>query len=122
MSSVRIEFEANGNTRVLWITGMHSSKAAPVHHVNDISGDVKAAKGMLPSLERGRHRAVVEHVFNGARVKVMLKREPIMLTIALSGARGALLLRGSVVLQPFTRTASSRDNSVCECDMPTSLV
>ena len=68
--------------------GMHSGKEPPVVRRNDASENVSKAKQFLPVLQRtGRVRAVVEHVFSGARFKLFVPRESILLTFALAGVK-----------------------------------
>ena len=51
--------------------GMHSSKEAPMHHVNDVSlpGQGTRAKQYLPFFQRGRVAGIVEFVLSGHRLK-----------------------------------------------------
>lgn len=69
---------------------IHSSLPPPSRRpVSDVSSDVSRAKQFLPFLTRDgeRIKAVVEHVVNGARFKLLIPREYCVVSFVLSGVR-----------------------------------
>ena len=69
---------------------IHSSQPPPSRRpVSDVSADVARAKQFLPFLTRGgdRIKAVVEHVVNGARFKLLIPKEYCVVSFVLSGVR-----------------------------------
>eukprot|EP00959_Pyramimonas_sp_CCMP1952_P196387 4106161-Pyramimonas_sp.AAC.1 len=70
--------------------GVHSSKEAPVTHINDLSGReaTQKARQFLPFLQRvGRVHAVVEVVLSGHRMKLHVPKENVIVTFSLAGVR-----------------------------------
>jgi staphylococcal nuclease domain-containing protein 1 len=69
---------------------IHSSLPPPSRRpVSDVSSDVARAKQFLPFLTRDsdRIKAVVEHVVNGARFKLLIPKEYCVVSFVLSGVR-----------------------------------
>ena len=87
--------------------GLHSTKAAPLHRIADLSTDVSKARAHLPSLQRARAplHAVVEHIFAGNRVKLFIPSENCR-SVGGGGRRG-LLATKTPSLSPSSITASS---------------
>ncbi|KAJ1970507.1 hypothetical protein H4R35_005824, partial [Dimargaris xerosporica] len=68
----------------------------PVFRINDVSETHAKARQFLPSLRRsGRIPAVVDHVANGGRFKIILPRENTKLTFILAGVRAPRVGRTS---------------------------
>ena len=69
---------------------IHSTAPPPSRRpVSDVSADVSRAKQFLPFLTRDgeRIKAVVEHVVNGARFKLLIPKEYCVVSFVLSGVR-----------------------------------
>jgi staphylococcal nuclease domain-containing protein 1 len=70
--------------------GVHSGTAPPARHINDVSTAAASAqaKQMFPFLQRaGRVQGVVQHVVNGARVKVLIPKHSCIVSLAVAGIR-----------------------------------
>ncbi|KAI9223424.1 hypothetical protein BC828DRAFT_403149 [Blastocladiella britannica] len=69
--------------------GMHSGKKPPAgQRLHDASETAVKAKQLLPFLERAKKsQGVVDHVINGARLRVLVPREAAKVTLVLSGVR-----------------------------------
>mmetsp|Transcript_2017 Transcript_2017/g.6126 ORF Transcript_2017/g.6126 Transcript_2017/m.6126 type:complete len:896 (-) Transcript_2017:3840-6527(-) len=70
--------------------GIHSDKPPAPRHVNDISTQaaLAQAKQMFTFLQRaGRLQGTVQHVVNGARVKVYIPKQSCIISLALAGVK-----------------------------------
>jgi staphylococcal nuclease domain-containing protein 1 len=68
--------------------GIHSGKAPKAPRINDVSENAAKAKQFLPFLQRQKRiPAVVDHVVNGSRLRVLIPRESAKLAVVLSGVR-----------------------------------
>ncbi|RKP10055.1 hypothetical protein THASP1DRAFT_22190 [Thamnocephalis sphaerospora] len=68
--------------------GMHSGKPKAVPRYTDASEDLKRANSFLPGFKRaGRVSAVVEHVANAARFRLLVPKDNCKLTLVLSGVQ-----------------------------------
>ena len=68
--------------------GLHSSKDAPTHRITDLSSDAGKAKAHFGFLQRARTlRGIVEFVFGGGRVKLLIPTENCSIIFGIAGVR-----------------------------------
>lgn len=69
--------------------GSHSGKAAPApEKIIDLAGDAKRARAFLPYLKRQKtHKALVEFVFTGSRIKLRFAGENCAVVFSLAACR-----------------------------------
>eukprot|EP00640_Fibrocapsa_japonica_P000834 CAMPEP_0113935162 /NCGR_PEP_ID=MMETSP1339-20121228/2371_1 /TAXON_ID=94617 /ORGANISM="Fibrocapsa japonica" /LENGTH=728 /DNA_ID=CAMNT_0000937219 /DNA_START=1 /DNA_END=2187 /DNA_ORIENTATION=- /assembly_acc=CAM_ASM_000762 len=68
--------------------GIHSSGAAGVNRITDLTNNSKQAKQYMPFLQRQRGlRGVIDYVFAGARFKVFIPKENCAIMLALTAVR-----------------------------------
>ncbi|CAM6104246.1 unnamed protein product [Calypogeia fissa] len=70
--------------------GLHSGKATPAVHINDLSiqGTASKARHFLPFLQKSRRLpAIVDYVLSGHRFKLLIPKETCAIAFSLSGVR-----------------------------------
>ena len=98
---------------------MHSSKAAPIMRLNDISRNPSKAKSFLPFLSRSKNtKAIVEYVYSATRLRLFVPEHNCICNFALIGVRAPNMARAASdrgparPSEPFAREADmlTREN------------
>jgi len=97
------ESDAKKKNRGLW----GPKKNAPIHRINDITGDtVGQTQKYLVSLKDKKIKAIVEKVFTGTRYKLLLPKESLVITFAITGVTSpSLRPRDEKSPKPFSQEA-----------------